>query len=630
VANQLTQAAFRFLFAPNVTYVGVQVRDLPGGFAQFVAESFVAPESIRVVQRSGESKVVVERSGAWLRTALADNTVDPADLQLDWSMVSGPASVTFTDPFSAETGAILPEEGEYRLRLTASDGSLSSTLDIELTVRSDLEGITAPVGEPLVNDTFDWGTANRSNAQLPPGSGWVFGTNNFSYVANADGTWSGSGSNPYTVLGSAAEGGAIRGNVQHNPRGVQRNFPATADGQRWTTLLVRLVSGFETTGHTAVFSFGNNPSYSGSAIRGEGFGFRQDGSGLRLVAMSGANVVATADGHEPEDEWLLVIAKTTVESDVPDRFDLWTFTANDDFGVTESSLGEPRLTHTGFDWGAGIDNLWVGALRSTAPSPNFEIDELRVSTEGGDRGLGQVIAELDAGIQIGAQVTIGDAGPLQPGQAVWLEATAVDPDSHPSPLSLEWRTVSGPGTVLFSDPAALAPTATFPSAGSYVLRLLADDGAVTTFAERLFTTGAPSAGFVGWIDGFQGIPADRRGPLDDASGDGTPNLLAYARGHDPSDRQHGAGRATVTVEEHDNQLVVTLRIPERLHRPDLHYRLLRSPDLENWIPVAEAVGSTVFSALGDNPPPLLREGESIQVYLPIEKAFFRLEVSLIE
>ena len=75
VANQLTQAAFRFLFAPNVTYVGVQVRDLPGGFAQFVAESFVAPESIRVVQRSGESKVVVERSGAWLRTALADNTV---------------------------------------------------------------------------------------------------------------------------------------------------------------------------------------------------------------------------------------------------------------------------------------------------------------------------------------------------------------------------------------------------------------------------------------------------------------------------------------------------------------------------------------------------------------------------
>lgn len=545
-------------------------------------------------------------------------------------MVSGPASVTFTDPFSAETGAILPEEGEYRLRLTASDGSLSSTLDIELTVRSDLEGITAPVGEPLVNDTFGWGTANRSNTQLPPGSGWVFGTNNFSYVANADGTWSGSGSNPYTVLGSAAEGGAIRGVVQHNPRGVQRNFPTAINGQRWVTLLVRLNSGFTTTGHTAVFSLGSGTSYSWGGIHGSGFGFRQDGSALRLVAMEQSTSVATSDVAVPLQTWLLVIAKTTVNPSGPDSLAVWTFSANDSFGLTESSLGEPHLTHTGFDWGDSIQNLWVGALRSATPNPSFDVDELRVSTEGGDRGLGQVLAELDAGIQIGAQVTIGDAGPFQPGQAVLLEATAVDPDSHPAPLSLEWRVVSGPGTVLFSDPAALAPTATFPSAGSYVLRLLADDGAVTTFAERLFTTGAPSAGFAGWIDGFQGIPADQRGPLDDASGDGTPNLLAYARGHDPRDRQHGAGRAAVTVEEHDDQLVVTLRIPEGLHRPDLHYRLLRSPDLENWIPVAEAVGSTVFSALGDNPPTLHREGESIQVYLPIEKAFFRLEVSLIE
>ena len=46
--------------------------------------------------------------------------------------------------------------------------------------------------------------------------------------------------------------------------------------------------------------------------------------------------------------------------------------------------GEPRLTHTGFDWGDSIQNLWVGALRSATPNPSFDVDELRVSTEGGD------------------------------------------------------------------------------------------------------------------------------------------------------------------------------------------------------------------------------------------------------
>ena len=144
----------------------------------------------------------------------------------------------------------MPEEGEYRLRLTSSDGSLSSTLDIELTVRSDLEGITAPVGEPLVNDAFDWGTANRSNAQLPPGSGWVFGTNNFSYVANADGTWSGSGKQPLhrprdvrpkavqiRVVGSST----IRAGV-HQPQ----TSPRDRRSNRWVTAACAPQLGFNT------------------------------------------------------------------------------------------------------------------------------------------------------------------------------------------------------------------------------------------------------------------------------------------------------------------------------------------------------------------------------------------------
>jgi hypothetical protein len=62
-----------------------------------------------------------------------------------------------------------------------------------------------------------------------------------------------------------------------------------------------------------------------------------------------------------------------------------------------------------------------------------------------------------------------------------LSGTATD-DGLPNPpgaLTTSWSVVSGPGTVTFSAPSALATTATFSAAGSYVLRLTANDSALT-------------------------------------------------------------------------------------------------------------------------------------------------------
>lgn len=64
---------------------------------------------------------------------------------------------------------------------------------------------------------------------------------------------------------------------------------------------------------------------------------------------------------------------------------------------------------------------------------------------------------------------------------VSLSATATD-DGLPNPpaaLSFAWTKLSGPGTVTFADPAALATTATFGQPGMYVLQLTADDTADT-------------------------------------------------------------------------------------------------------------------------------------------------------
>jgi hypothetical protein len=83
------------------------------------------------------------------------------------------------------------------------------------------------------------------------------------------------------------------------------------------------------------------------------------------------------------------------------------------------------------------------------------------------------------------QAPLVDAGP---DQAVTLPAVAtltgvVTDDALPAApgfLSLSWEEFNGPGTVTFANSNALGTTAAFSTAGTYVLRLTANDGALST------------------------------------------------------------------------------------------------------------------------------------------------------
>ncbi len=77
-----------------------------------------------------------------------------------------------------------------------------------------------------------------------------------------------------------------------------------------------------------------------------------------------------------------------------------------------------------------------------------------------------------------------NAGPDQgnPGGAVANLTGSVTDDGLPlgSPVTQIWTVVSGPGTVVFSNATSLVTTATFSVDGSYVLRLTATDGSLTS------------------------------------------------------------------------------------------------------------------------------------------------------
>jgi hypothetical protein len=65
------------------------------------------------------------------------------------------------------------------------------------------------------------------------------------------------------------------------------------------------------------------------------------------------------------------------------------------------------------------------------------------------------------------------------GSSLVLNATVTPIPAHAGALSVQWSKLSGPGTVTFSSANTAASTATFSTAGDYVLRLSAYDGVLT-------------------------------------------------------------------------------------------------------------------------------------------------------
>jgi len=113
-------------------------------------------------------------------------------LSFSWSKVSGDGDVAFSTPNATQTAATFSSSGVYVLRLTASDGLLSTTDDLKVTVRPqnqaptvfagndrtvslpqavNLNGLAADDGLPVGNQlTYSWtkvsgsGTVNFTNA----------------------------------------------------------------------------------------------------------------------------------------------------------------------------------------------------------------------------------------------------------------------------------------------------------------------------------------------------------------------------------------------------------------------------------------------------------------------------------
>ncbi len=108
------------------------------------------------VVNAGVNQTITLPAAAALNGTATDDGLPnpPAHLTTTWSFVSGPASgVVFGNPASLSTSATFAAPGTYTLRLTVSDGALSASSDMQVTVSDG-----APIFLAVADRTIALGT----------------------------------------------------------------------------------------------------------------------------------------------------------------------------------------------------------------------------------------------------------------------------------------------------------------------------------------------------------------------------------------------------------------------------------------------------------------------------------------
>lgn len=104
-----------------------------------------------------------------------------------------------------------------------------------------------------------------------------------------------------------------------------------------------------------------------------------------------------------------------------------------------------------------------------------------------------VVVDPATGANTAPQVNAGTDQTVTLTGGASLSGTVTD-DGQPNPLTIDWSRISGPGTVTFADSSNPVTAATFSAAGTYVLRLTANDGALTTSDDVTITVSDSGSG----------------------------------------------------------------------------------------------------------------------------------------
>lgn len=158
----------------NVTVPPVHTPPEFGAFVLLKTSGIPAqPVNQAPVVSAGSNMTVVLPSSAALNGTASDDGLPNGTLTATWSMLSGPGTVTFANAASTSTTASFSSAGSYVLQLAASDGALSSTSVITVTVIATLPGTYINCGGPSYTDPqyVPWSADSKYSGGSPFNTG---------------------------------------------------------------------------------------------------------------------------------------------------------------------------------------------------------------------------------------------------------------------------------------------------------------------------------------------------------------------------------------------------------------------------------------------------------------------------
>jgi hypothetical protein len=384
-------------------------------------------------------------------TVSDDGRPAPGTLATTWTQVSGPGTATFADRFAVDTTATFSASGNYVLRLTANDGQRSTSDDVAISIAAEvIDNPPPPVGNNPVQIAFQDGLfpsvayAGTRDTKLNSGSK----TRNYGTATELK------------VDGSPDESSLFRWDVSAIPVGsiivsaaIELNAASSTSGNYEVYTLQRAWDEISATWNQ--FRSGQNWGTAGangaadhaSTVLGQ---FAPTTRGTYRIALNDAGVSAVQSWVNNAAANFGVILKD--------------YAVSDGVSITSSEAStaslRPKL----------IINYQSAAVAQAAFSSFVDSP-----------------TNLAPIVNVGANLTV------ELGQSLNLSGIVSDDGlpSSPGLLSLLWSRVSGPGTVTFSSPTAPATSAQFSVAGTYVLRLTADDGELDAFDELAVTVTQP-------------------------------------------------------------------------------------------------------------------------------------------
>ena len=465
---------------------------------------------------AGADQSVTTATGATLDGTVSDDGL-PTEIGIvtvTWSKISGPGTVTFANPNAVDTAATFSAIGVYALRLSANDGELSSGDDIVVTVTgaNGEASLDIPISAGM-DDAEERATGSviLGNGDLEfvedQGGNQVVGLrfNNITIPAGAVVTnayiqfkadETGSSTTALTIEAEATDDATRFFGASNNISARTRTSASAAWAPvPWTTVGER-GSAQQTSNIAAVIQeLVNRPGWSS----GNSVAIIVSGSGKRTAESFNSDVAGAPllhidyidAGHQPPtvnagaDQAVVIndgaaLAGVVTDDGEPNPPGAVTVTWSMVSGPGTVTFVNPNLQNTI----ANFSTVGIYTLRLT-----------------GDDG--QLTSFDDVVIAVNANhlPPVVNAGPDQtitlPATAS-LDGTATD-DGQPAPpaaLTTTWSKVSGPGAVVFGNPAAVDTVAIIAIAGEYVLRLTAFDGELTTTDDLTITVNAFGTGTV--------------------------------------------------------------------------------------------------------------------------------------